>query len=96
MIPTPIPDDEVFQIGERIVVGPPPGHEPTGDIRAAEAMAWRPGDTDHVRYSFRIALEGDDLERLKAGDCVWLTTLGGVAPFYLTAGPPVGRSRKTL
>jgi len=92
MIVTAIPDDEVLPIGKRIVVGPPPGHDVTGDIRAAEAMVWRTDDVEAPRYSFRVELEDDDLARLTAGEPVWLTFLGGVMPFYVLAEPPVGRS----
>lgn len=82
---TPIPDNEIWPGACRIVMGPPAGHDPTGDIRALEMVA------EIVRgrptYSARCVLEDGDLETLQAGGVVWLTFYGGVAPFSVTVAP---------
>ena len=88
MVPTPIPDDEVFPYGQRVVIGPPPGEDITGDIRAVEAVAWHYDNVN--RYSMRVVLEDGDLERIQAGDPIWVTFLGSITPFYFTTEPPVG------
>jgi hypothetical protein len=81
--PTPIPDDEVFEGHERIVMGPPRGRDVTGDIRAVE-MLRGPDDV----YRARIALEPGDLERLAAGEPFWLSMWGHVVPFDVAMVEP--------
>lgn len=82
---TTIPDDEIWPGGCRIIMGPPVGHDLTGEIRAlemvAEVLLGRPV------YSARCVLEDGDLEALQAGGVVWVTMLGGVAPFNVAVAP---------
>jgi len=94
---TPIPDGEIWAGASRIVMGPPAGNDPTGEIRACEMVAelhrGRPA------YSARCVLEDGDLETLQAGGVVWLTFYGAVAPFSVTVAPvapePPAESRDT-
>jgi len=74
--PTTIPDSEIFEDHRRIVMGPPAGHDLTGNIRSVEMLAG-PGGI----YRARIILEDGDLERLAAGEPIWLSFLGHVVPF---------------
>lgn len=37
--------------------------------------------------SVRVVLEGDDLEKLQAGDHVWLRFWGHIVPFEIETGP---------
>jgi hypothetical protein len=74
--PTTIPDDEIMEGHRRIVMGPPLGHDVTGDIRAVEMLAGPEGV-----FRARIALEEGDLERLAAGEPFWVSFWGGVIPF---------------
>ncbi len=79
MRPTPIPDDEVWAGHDRIVMGPPAGHEVTGDIRSVEMLVDRRGAVPV--YTARIVLEDGDLERLGAGEAFYLSMWGHVVPF---------------
>lgn len=80
-----IPDNEIWAGACRIVMGPPAGHDPTGEIRALEMVAEIV--MGHRAYSARCVLEDGDLEVLQAGGNVWLTFYGGVAPFSVTVAP---------
>lgn len=84
---TPIPDNEIWAGASRIVMGPPAGQDPTGEIRALEMVAEIV--MGHRAYSARCVLEEGDLENLTAGGVVWLTFYGGVAPFSVTVAPAV-------
>jgi hypothetical protein len=84
---TPIPDNEIWAGATRIVMGPPTGHDPTGEIRPVEMLAEIV--MGHRAFSARCALEDGDLETLQAGGVVWLTFYGGVAPFSITVTPAV-------
>lgn len=84
---TPIPDGEGWPGATRIVMGPPHGADPTGDIRPLEMLAEIV--IGHAAYSARCVLEDGDLEHLAAGGVVWLTFYGGVTPFSVTVSPPV-------
>lgn len=83
MRPAPIPDDQILPGGERLVFGPPPGHEVTGDIRAAEMCVRRVEELGGVPViSARCILEPGDLEALQAGGAVWVHFYGGqLLPF---------------
>lgn len=85
---TTIPDNEIWAGATRIVMGPPEGHDPTGEIRALEMLAEIV--MGHRAYSARCVLEDGDLETLAAGGVVWLTFYGGVAPFSITVAPAAG------
>ncbi len=76
MRPSVIPDDEIFEDHARIVMGPPRGHDVTGDIRAVEMLV----GPDRV-YRARIILDPGDLERLAAGEPFWVSFWGHVVPF---------------
>lgn len=82
MRPAPIPDDEILPGGERVVFGPPPGHDLTGEIRAVE-MCVRHVEALNTRViSARCVLEPGDLEALQAGGAVWVHFYGGqLLPF---------------
>lgn len=69
--PTPIPDDEIWEGHERIVVGPPPGHDLTGDIRSIEALVSR--SELGTRFSTRWVVTPEEAERLKNGEPLWVT-----------------------
>lgn len=83
---TPIPDGEVWAGASRIVMGPPHGADPTGDIRACEMVVEI--HRGYPAYSARCVLEDGDLDTLAAGGVVWVTFYGGVAPFTVTVAPP--------
>lgn len=85
---TTVPDNEIWAGATRIVMGPPEGHDPTGEIRALEMLAEIV--MGHRAYSARCVLEEGDLETLQAGGVVWLTFYGGVAPFSITVAPAAG------
>ncbi len=72
MIPTPIPDKEVWAGTTRRVIGPPKGMEPW-EIPPVEVLQeiTDQGPLIHVR----IALEPDDVRRIREGtaDHFWLT-----------------------
>ncbi|MCU1488267.1 MAG: hypothetical protein JWN67_5013 [Actinomycetia bacterium] len=72
MNPTPIPDDEIFEDHRRVVIGPPAGHDPTGDIRSIEALI---ADTPGMGKCFRTRWVPDarEIERLAAGEPIWVT-----------------------
>lgn len=73
MIPTPIPDDEVWAGATRRVIGPPAGMEPW-EIPPVEVLS-EVRDDGAPLIHVRIALEPDDLRRIQAGqvDHFWLT-----------------------
>lgn len=72
MIPTPIPDEEVWMGATRRVIGPPAGMEPW-EIPPVEVLSevTAQGPLIHVR----IAFEPDDVRRISEGsaDHFWLT-----------------------
>lgn len=81
MRPSPIPDAEVFDGGERIVIGGPDG-DLTGDIRPVEAVVTM--EDGIAAFSMRVALEPGDLEKLQRHGVFWLTCLGRqLQPFSL-------------
>lgn len=82
MRPAPIPDAEILPGSRRIVVGPPPGHDLTGDIRAAEVCVHTSEALGVPVLSARCVLEPGDLEALQAGGAVWVHFYGGqMLPF---------------
>lgn len=86
----PIPDGAVWEGGERVVIGPPDG-DPTGEIRAVEAIVDVSASTGIRRFSMCCALEEGDLEKLAAGGHVWVTLYGHMIPFSVdVTGPDHG------
>lgn len=86
MRPVPIDDVIVGLIpGRRIVVGPP-GNDLELAIPPVEAML-EVLPSGSTALSVRCILEGDDLEKLKLGQSVWITFLGHMVPFDVRVGP---------
>lgn len=73
MDPTSIPDHEIFEGHERVVIGPPEGFEITNDtVRPIEALvAYDPT----LGYTFRTRWlpTPREIERLAAGEPIWVT-----------------------
>jgi hypothetical protein len=87
MRPVPIPDEVVWPGADRIVVAGP-GGDLTGPIPAVEALADVSESTGMRRLSVRCALEPGDLERLAAGEHVWVSFYGGgMPPFSVDVAP---------
>lgn len=86
MIAIPIPDEYVWPNSTRRVIGPPRGTDPTGPIRAVEAVVdlAEVEGTVFLQYHFLIELEAGDLEALTETGRFYLTTVGIVPPFCLT------------
>lgn len=82
MRPVPIPDECVPEGAERRVLAAPDGDLTDDNIRPAEALLIF-NDSGVPFYQFRIVLEGDDLQKLQAGQPIWLTLVGAVPPFAL-------------
>jgi hypothetical protein len=93
----PIPDDEILPGGKRVVFGPPPGHDLTGDIRAVEMCVRHVESLCGVRVmSARCVLEPGDLETLQAGGSVWVHFYGGqLLPFDVNVLSPGGPELET-
>lgn len=83
MIPTTIPDELVKPGTVRRVFSAPNGDLMDDTIRPVDALVSRDPDTDLASIQVRLVLEDGELERLMAGKPVWLTMLGGLAPFYV-------------
>jgi hypothetical protein len=81
MIPTPIPDDLVKDGAQRRVFTAASGDLLDDNIRPVDALISRDDATGLAAVQVRLVLEGDEIERLTAGKPVWLTMLGGLAPF---------------
>lgn len=87
---TYIPDEEVagWPGARRLVIGPPAGHDLTGDIRAVEAIVDE--GTWGRRFSTRWIFSDEEITRLAAGDPVYLTFYGdAMAPVALSFLEPV-------
>lgn len=87
---TMIPVEEVHQDRDeaRVIVGPPEGHDPTGDIRSLEMRVAR-GELDGVPvtvFEARIVLDPGDLAKLADGEPIWLSFYSGVMPFDIRVG----------
>jgi hypothetical protein len=78
---TPIPDSALYEGARRTVVGPPTGHDVTGDIRPVEALAIVSPTSGLTVLSVRCALEPGDLETLAAGGNVWISFHSQMVPF---------------
>lgn len=86
MRPTPIPADEVPCGAVRVVFAAPDGDLTNPDIAPVEVLAERAADGVSATFSVRAVLEPGDLDRLAAGEPVWLTMWGAVVPFALAVG----------
>lgn len=75
MRPVPIEDGDVWPGARRLVIGPPVGHELTGDIRPVEALVESSPQYGTV-FRCKIQLEPGDLERLQAnGGVFWVSQM---------------------
>lgn len=81
MLPTPIPDELIRPGTVRRVFTAPNGDMLDDSIRPCEALISRDPGTDLAAVQVRLVLEDGELERLAAGGTVWLTMIGGLAPF---------------
>ena len=84
MIPTPIPDELVKPGTERRVFAAPDGSLVDDAIRPCEALISRDEDTNLASIAVRLEFEPGEREAISAGAPVWLTMLGGLAPFAIT------------
>lgn len=76
-----MPDELVFEDGERMVIAPPDGDLTNEKISPAEAIVVR-AENETPTYTFVIQLETDDLETIERdGGRFFYTTVGLVAPF---------------
>lgn len=79
---TPIPDAEMFTGHVRKVVAPPDNDLLDGVISAVEAQVELPTEEGGLpQFRFRIMPDDGDVERLAAGEPVWLSMMGHVVPF---------------
>ena len=92
MRPTPIPANEVWDGGQRLVIGPP-AFDPDGDeVAAVEVIV----DASSIgpRLSARCGREPGDLDALAAGGTVWVSFYGQhLHPFAVDVQPPAGPPR---
>lgn len=85
-----IPDTEILDGHERVVVGPPPDYDPTGEVRSVEMLRSTSiieGEEWPVHRA-RVVLEPGDLERLAAGESIWVSFYGHVVPFDVALTEP--------
>lgn len=85
MIPTPIPDAEIWEGARRMVIAPPDGDFTSDDIRAVEALV----DVTELgkRFSMRCLPEPGEVESIRAGAPIWVQILGEqLQPFALDVG----------
>jgi hypothetical protein len=87
MRPVPIPDNAVWAGGQRVVMAAPDGDLTNSTIAPVEVVVDQVESTGGLCYSARCALEPGDLEKLQAGDHVWVSFYGGVMPFSVDVGP---------
>ena len=87
MRPTPIADGQILEGHDRLVMGPPRGHDVTGDTRAVEMCCQRDPEYGQV-FRARYVLEDGDLERLAAGEPIWVSFFGMVVPFAVDLAEP--------
>lgn len=80
MRPTMIPGELVRPGTVRQIVSAPDGDLTNDQIRPVEALIKR-GEADLAELSMMLELEEGELEHLANGGKIWLTMLGGIAPF---------------
>ena len=83
MIPTPIPDELVDENHPRRTFVGPDGLD---NVDPCEALIHRDVDGVTAVVGVRLQLEPGELERLQAGEPVWLEMLGGLTPFRVKVG----------
>lgn len=88
MRPTPIPLNEVWPGGRRVVYSPPDGNLTRTDIVPVEAVVDCGPATGAHRISVRCIPEDDDLDQLAAGGTLWVAFYGALVPFCLEVKPP--------
>ena len=81
-----IPDNEIPADAHRIVMAPPDGDLTRTDIAPAEMIVQQ--GPHGLQYSARMVLEPGEREAIAAGAPVWLTFIGGVAPFSAHVDEP--------
>lgn len=69
--PSTIPDGEVWEGSRRVVVGPPRGHDVTGNIRPIEALVLNDGLGP--RFATRWVFTPEEAERLSRGEPLWIS-----------------------
>jgi hypothetical protein len=92
---TPIPDAEIWEGATRRVIAPPDGDLTNPDIAPVEVLI------DRVKtglcMSARCELEGDDLEKLRAGGVVWVSFYGTqLVPFSVDVAGAVSPEQPSL
>lgn len=88
MRPAPIPDGEIWDGAQRIVIGPP-GNDLHSGIAAVEVLVDQAASGPRV--SARCVLEDGDLDSLAAGGTVWVSFYGQqIMPFSVDVLPPSG------
>lgn len=86
MIPTPIPDNEIWDGAVRRVIGPPSGDPTDTTCRSVEALI--DSSTMGPRFNMRCELEPGDLAALASGGCVWVSIVGDhLHPFVVDVLP---------
>lgn len=88
MRPVPIPAETVWEGGVRRVFAAPDGDLTNSEIAPCEVIVDR-GIGGLARVNVLVQLEPGDLETLAETGHVWLSMLGGLMPFALTAAPPL-------
>lgn len=82
MIPVTIPDELVQPGSVRRVIAAPDGDLTNDEIRPVESLI-KAGPDGVAQLSMMLQLEDGELEHLVNGGRVWLTMLGGIAPFHV-------------
>lgn len=80
MRPMMIPDELVQPGSVRRIVAAPDGDLTNDDIRPVESLITE-GSGGLAQLSMMLELEDGELEHITAGGKIWLTMLGGIAPF---------------
>lgn len=98
MRPTPIPEAEVWDGGERVVIGPPVSQEDQLDpeCRPVEVVVdfVEFGGAGVPRFNVRVQLEDDDLERLQKDPSLWVSFIAYQMPPMAVGVLPQGITRE--
>lgn len=87
MHPVPIPAETVWPGGVRRVFAAPDGDLTNPDIGPCEVIIDR-GVGGVARINVLIALDDGDLVQLAQTGHIWLSVLGGLMPFAMSAAEP--------
>jgi hypothetical protein len=87
MRPVPIPAETVWEGGVRKVFSAPDGDLTNPDIGPCEVIV-DAGVGGVARVNVLVKLDEGDLEQLTQTGHLWLSMLGGLMPFALTAAEP--------